>query len=562
MLTPCTTTTRALKVVQSRMERRMITMRYTRRRRGSDFLHTSILLFVLLLIISCLCGGAFIRSSVTNSRHPWIPHNGDGGCSPSLSSPLYAQKSPYRLGVYPYKDNDKHDKKKKHKETTVELDELVNQHKLEQGANVNVNDTTNVVSNHTLLLQQQQQQQEDDFILQAPKSNTSQIIDSFLNATSMNVTSSSNETTTTLHNNNKAQATIKAKKRPSVLLSPSQHFFSAFTYDMTAPKLKQEKKVNTTKTTTTIADSILANKNPNDVLTVADLEAILQDRGYVRESQQQPTQRGSSKGKTTSSTRKSSSVAFPQQSVLSYKDLTVGSTVAAGFLGMLLGITIFPNLWLIGMVLGSLYGYEISKDYQTKPPTFPLARLIVGMGRKLAKVYLKCYDTMYGIWFMYKTGQLSYEYYKRYSKLDDRFGLSEKMDAWNARFIQGKKNFDAWEQENEIGRRVLAGFRTAWLVEEKRCVWCMLFRAAELFATCLLFYYDVVVWQCRVSACVLPLLLLQSIARSWLALLSARTNRFDSSTRVGSLTAPLEPLVLTRTIHSLTRSEQRRQRQQ
>jgi len=69
---------------------------------------------------------------------------------------------------------------------------------------------------------------------------------------------------------------------------------------------------------------------------------------------------------------------------------------------------------------------------------------------------------------MYKTGQLSYDYYKQYSKLDERFGIQEKMDAWNARFVQGKKNFDEWERQHEIGRRVLAGFRTAWLVEEKR----------------------------------------------------------------------------------------------
>lgn len=40
------------------------------------------------------------------------------------------------------------------------------------------------------------------------------------------------------------------------------------------------------------------------------------------------------------------------------------------------------------------------------------------------------------------------------------------MDAWNARFVEGKKNFDQWERENEIGRKVLAGLRTVWMVEE------------------------------------------------------------------------------------------------
>ena len=67
---------------------------------------------------------------------------------------------------------------------------------------------------------------------------------------------------------------------------------------------------------------------------------------------------------------------------------------------------------------------------------------------------------------MYRTGQLSYEYYKRYETIDKRFGVQDKIDAWNARFIEGKENFDKWEQENEIGRKVLAGLRTAWMVEE------------------------------------------------------------------------------------------------
>jgi hypothetical protein len=47
-----------------------------------------------------------------------------------------------------------------------------------------------------------------------------------------------------------------------------------------------------------------------------------------------------------------------------------------------------------------------------------------------------------------------------------RFGIQEKVEG-NAHFIQGKKKFDAWEQNNEIGRLVLASFWTAWLIEEK-----------------------------------------------------------------------------------------------
>lgn len=34
-------------------------------------------------------------------------------------------------------------------------------------------------------------------------------------------------------------------------------------------------------------------------------------------------------------------------------------------------------------------------------------------------------------------------------------------------FVEGKENFDKWEKENEVGRKVLATLRTAWLVEER-----------------------------------------------------------------------------------------------
>jgi len=41
------------------------------------------------------------------------------------------------------------------------------------------------------------------------------------------------------------------------------------------------------------------------------------------------------------------------------------------------------------------------------------------------------------------------------------------MDAWNARFQEGKVKFDEWEKENEVGRTILAGLRTVWLVDEQ-----------------------------------------------------------------------------------------------
>ena len=111
----------------------------------------------------------------------------------------------------------------------------------------------------------------------------------------------------------------------------------------------------------------------------------------------------------TNKGRPTGRVAFPQPSIMSYSKLKWGSAVAASFLGLIGGITISPNLWLLGVTFGGLYGYETTKNLAERPPSNALSNLIVYMGRELTKVYLKIFDFGSGIWFMYKTGQLSYE---------------------------------------------------------------------------------------------------------------------------------------------------------
>jgi len=247
------------------------------------------------------------------------------------------------------------------------------------------------------------------------------------------------------------------------------------------------------------AGRLLPDKHPNDVVTVADLESVLQQQQQQqsalaqqhryssdemvkpnrnknskdewRKANEMPTTSSpsSSKGATRGSSNKKT-VAFPQPSVLSYNSVKWGATTSAGIVGMVLAASLAPNLWLVGLLAGSLYGYEtgqgISKEPHT-PPTSVVPSVIVKSGRKLAKAYLNIYDALQTFWFMYKTGQLSYEYYQRYAELDNRFAIQSKVDAWNARFVQGKIAFDKWERENEVGRKALAALRTVWLVEER-----------------------------------------------------------------------------------------------
>ena len=177
-----------------------------------------------------------------------------------------------------------------------------------------------------------------------------------------------------------------------------------------------------------------------------------------------------SSGDTTVGPAKKGAVAFPQLSIVSDKAVKIGSTATAGVFGSVVATTIVPNLWLMGMLGGGFYGYSVASpaSLAANPNPSALTGLILGTGRRLATMFLRVYDFFNGVWFMYKTGQLSYAYYKQFAQMDERFALTDKIDAWNARFQKGKVSFDKWEQENEVGRRILAGLRTVWLVEEQR----------------------------------------------------------------------------------------------
>jgi len=225
-------------------------------------------------------------------------------------------------------------------------------------------------------------------------------------------------------------------------------------------------------------------------LTLADLQNILQQNGYIRRDEVSTmfsSPEATQYNVTTTVKKTKSGVAFPQPTALSNKHIKIGSMISSGFFGLLLAISFRPNLWLMGAVLGALYGGNIAEKAAEQsntmtvstvdgivvpaPTTSPIpgglyGELTLKSGKKIATTYLQVWDLFQGIWFMYRTGQLSYEYYRTYAALDKRFGIQTKMDAWNARFIEGKENFDRWEKENEIGRKVLAGLRTAWMVEE------------------------------------------------------------------------------------------------
>merc|ERR1711920_725825 len=102
--------------------------------------------------------------------------------------------------------------------------------------------------------------------------------------------------------------------------------------------------------------------------------------------------------------------------ILTIRNKQIGSIICSSFFGIILGLSISPNLWLIGSIIGGWYGQTIVKQQQhqlenddviNSSSSFPLSNIILASGASLSKAYLKCVDSYQTIFFMYKTGQLS-----------------------------------------------------------------------------------------------------------------------------------------------------------
>eukprot|EP00551_Chaetoceros_affinis_P005296 CAMPEP_0203683896 /NCGR_PEP_ID=MMETSP0090-20130426/47757_1 /ASSEMBLY_ACC=CAM_ASM_001088 /TAXON_ID=426623 /ORGANISM="Chaetoceros affinis, Strain CCMP159" /LENGTH=838 /DNA_ID=CAMNT_0050553053 /DNA_START=174 /DNA_END=2687 /DNA_ORIENTATION=+ len=302
----------------------------------------------------------------------------------------------------------------------------------------------------------------------------------------------------------------KSQSSSSLSSSPlPQQFVLQPTILLASPSTTKSKSMKNTRVITTKMD-------PNTPLTVADLQQILNDNEYIRrddllsnitvtasplsssmntndlslvqgmhKSQNRTVSSSSSKGggdgvSGTTKKKTKSGLAFPQSSILSSKHVRIGTSISSSIFSMLIAISLQPNLWLIGSIVGAVLGNDIAEktkklsvmnkgsdgDDDVPPVGGLYGDICLKLGKRIATMYLKFWDFVQGVWFMYRTGQLSYEYYKTYATLDDKFKIQDKMDAWNARFVEGKKNFDQWERENEIGRKVLAGLRTVWMLEE------------------------------------------------------------------------------------------------
>jgi hypothetical protein len=88
----------------------------------------------------------------------------------------------------------------------------------------------------------------------------------------------------------------------------------------------------------------------------------------------------------------------------------IGTTVSSVLVGMLLGISILPNLWFMGGLVVGVWGYQTSYKYtqslqqlgtqqeeQAELPRHVLSQLILEVGRRVANGYLMVKDAINGL---------------------------------------------------------------------------------------------------------------------------------------------------------------------
>jgi hypothetical protein len=230
----------------------------------------------------------------------------------------------------------------------------------------------------------------------------------------------------------------------------------------TAPQLVNSLLVNMTKTppqssSSSSSSSLLMNHNianPNALLTLSDLQRILHENGYVKRDElfnftsssssnnqnnksnntsssltktiptpSTTSRTTTSTTATTTTTKKSKKIAFPQPSIISNKHIRIGTSISSSFFTILIAISLQPNLWLIGSVIGAIVGNDVATKNERRLELLQIDNnndddgsdsggnknsvpgglygdISLTLGTHIARIYLKIWDVVQGVWFM------------------------------------------------------------------------------------------------------------------------------------------------------------------
>ncbi|CAM9919405.1 unnamed protein product [Chrysoparadoxa australica] len=132
--------------------------------------------------------------------------------------------------------------------------------------------------------------------------------------------------------------------------------------------------------------------------------------------------------------------------VLDSRATTYGAAVAGGFFGLVLGWSVYVKLAFAGAVAGAATcAYFATVEGR-------LGRICKDMGTQVALVFKDVKDFYDQTIFLYKTGKLSYTYWKVFDKYDVQWGLTDKYMTAMTRISEEAKELD---RQYKIRNKVL-----------------------------------------------------------------------------------------------------------
>ncbi|CAM9351365.1 unnamed protein product [Choristocarpus tenellus] len=143
--------------------------------------------------------------------------------------------------------------------------------------------------------------------------------------------------------------------------------------------------------------------------------------------------------------------------VIDKRATTLGAAFVGGFGGMVLGWSVLPNLWLVGAVGGVVTCALLSR-------TSGVAGVFCStFGAQVALLYKDIRDWYEQTIFLYKTGKLSYTYFKVFEEYDRAWGLTIKYEEAKSRLSEEARELD---RQYKIRAKTLKVGKQAWAISK------------------------------------------------------------------------------------------------
>ncbi|CAM9344259.1 unnamed protein product, partial [Discosporangium mesarthrocarpum] len=168
-------------------------------------------------------------------------------------------------------------------------------------------------------------------------------------------------------------------------------------------------------------------------MELTDVEGLLQDVLERVVATEQELKQLKKQGGMTTPTRPT---VRSRKFVIDRRATTIGAACIGGLGGMVLGWSVLPNLRLVGAVGGAVAFALISRTPGSA------GSFCATSGTQVALLYKDVMDWCDQTVFLYKTGKLSYTYWKVFEEYDLAWGLTEKYEGAKTRLSEEAMELD------------------------------------------------------------------------------------------------------------------------